>query len=251
MLVFDTKKQYEKLVSEGFEKYPNKRDLLILCKEWLVEGCNICDLKYKMSEFCEKYNSQFNYAKNEQLFLNVINQIVKEQENGIAFEFNSKIKIYKEELDKINSLKTIELRKVAFIIVCLAKWRNANYIYLNSGSSIKLKDIFNLSKIKETGKQQQLYLHMLNETGFIDVQLKPLLKIFIPCIGENSEIELEINVSDDMIDEYVNLNLPHCERCGKVYEKHSNKQKYCPDCAKEVIKEQKLSYWNKTRKIEN
>ena len=251
MLVFDTNKQYNKLMEFGFEKYPNRRDLLILCKEWIKEDSNFDTLLESMKNFCQKWNSQFNYAKSESLFLSVINQIQKEQICGVSFEFNSNIKIYKTEIDEINELKDLSLMKVAFIIICLAKWRNVNYIYINTGSSIKVKDIFNLAGIKETGKHQQEILHKLNDIGFIDVQLRPLLKVFVPCIVDNEEVALEFNVCDSMIDYFLEYILPHCERCGKAYEKHNNKQKYCPECAKEVAREQKLTYWNKTRKIEN
>ena len=250
MLVFDTNKQYNKLICNGFEKYPNRRDLIILCKEWLNNGTDISQLKQKMIEFCEKWNTQFNYAKYEQLFLNVISHIKKEQENGVAFEFNSNIKIYKKELASIKGFEKLELQKIAFIILCLAKWRNANYIYLNSGSSIKLKDIFTLSNIKCTKKEQMDYLYQLNLLGFIDVQLKPLLKVFIPCMQNDDELEFEFKISDNMINEYIEHTLPHCEKCGNIFEKKNNKQKYCCECAKIVLREQKLKYWNKTRKIE-
>lgn len=250
MLVFDTKKQYNKLILSGFEKYPNRRDLTILCKEWLNNGTDILQLKQKMMTFCKNWNSQFNYAKYEQLFLNVISHIKKEQENGVGFEFNSNIKIYKKELLTIKSLQKLELQKIAFIILSLAKWRNANYIYLDTGSSIKLKDIFTLCDIKSTKKQQMYYLFELNSVSFIDVQLKPLLKLFIPCIQNDDELEFEFEISDNMINEYIKYTLPHCEKCGNLFEKKNNKQKYCCECAKIVLKEQKLKYWNKTRKTE-
>lgn len=244
MLIFNKQKHYEKLMSEGFEKYPNKRDLLILCDIWMQKGISLSSLKDNIIDFCLKWNSEFNYAKNENLILSVIKEISKDKSEK-SFEFNTTIVFYESEINKIKEIKDKNLQKILFIMISLAKWRNANYIYLNSGSSIKLKDIFNLARLKFTGKQQKMALYQLNSAGYTDVQLKPLLKLFIPCIEQEGNEKLSFIISDDMIDEWLDITLPHCERCGKPFEKKSNKQKYCKECAKIVKNEQNRSYLQK------
>lgn len=240
MLVFDENVHYEKLINNGFEKYPNKRDLTILCKHWLDENNSLSDLelKDKMIAFCIKHNSQFNVARSENLLIKVLNGL-KEQP---SFEFNKNIIITKQEINTLKSIKNFKEQKVLFVIICLAKWRNANFIYLNEESTIKLQDIFSLANVKATKKEQLLLLHNLNEQGLIDVQLKPILKCFIPCINEQDEKVLEFTISDNMISEWLWFILPHCAKCNKPFEKNSNKQKYCKDCAKIVKNEQNKSY---------
>lgn len=245
MLIFDKDKHYEKLMAHGFEKYPNKRDLIILCEHWLKIGVAFDSLKCSIVDFCSKWNSQFNEAKNENLILSIIEQVKKNANNSNAFECNKNIIFYKQELDVVLRIKNRDMQKVLFIIIALAKWRNANYIYLNSESSIKLKNIFTLANIKATKKEQMMLLHELNENGFTDVQLKPLLKLFIPCIINDGEISLSFVISENMIVELLNLILPHCERCGSPFEKQSNKQKYCKACARIVKNEQNRSYLQK------
>lgn len=245
MLIFNEDAHYNHLMECGFEKYPNKRDLVILCEHWLANRLPLESLKDNIIDFCTKWNNQFNEAKNENLILSVIKQVKKNQENGKPFEYNKNIIFYKQELDTILCIKDRKMQKVLFIIISLAKWRNANYIYLNSASSIKLKDIFTLADVKATKKEQMMLLHELNENGFTDVQLKPLLKLLIPCIVNDGEIALSFVISENMIVELLNLILLHCERCGKPFEKQSNKQKYCKECARIVKNEQNRSYLQK------
>ena len=245
MLIFDNEKQYQNLINNGFEKYPNKRDLVILCEHWLKDGISVSDLRDNICDFCLHWNNQFNIAQNENLIFSVINQVKKNLDNKKPFENRKIIIFYKSELDTILEVKDKTIQRVLFVMICLAKWRNANYIYLNSGSSIKLKDIFYLADIKCSKKEQMMCLHKLNECGYTNVQLKPLLKFFIPCIVEDGEPALSFNISENMIDELLNITLPHCERCGKPYEKQGNKQKYCKNCARIVKNEQNREYLRK------
>ena len=234
MLIFNEYEQYNKLMNNGFEKYPNKRDLLILCKEWSRQGTDESQLIHDMIVFCKKWNSEFNSAKSEMLLMDTLKALKKQKENPPKFEFNKNIKIYKEEVDEIYNIKDKKLQKIAFVMVCLSKWRNANYIYLNSKSSISPKIICDLAGVKITAKQQKQYLHILNDIGFINVQLKPLLKCFIPCIKETPNIILNFEINDNMIFQWNNLVNPKCEMCGMPFDRITNNQKYCKSCAADI-----------------
>lgn len=245
MLIFDEKKHCEHLLANGFEKYPNKRDLTLLCEYWLSNGNSFDSLKSMMIDFCFTWNNQFSPAQNENLILSVLDNIKKVNEYGKTFENNKNIIFYKPELDVLLGIKDKYMQRVLFIMISLAKWRNANYIYLNSGSSIKLKDIFSFARIKCTKKEQTMYLHKLNVAGYTDVQLKPLLKIFMPCIVNEGNPILTFCISNEMLDELLNITLPHCEICQKPFEKQGNKQKYCKACAKMIKNQQNKSYLQK------
>ena len=238
MLVFDEEEQYINLITNGFEKYPNKRDLVILCNHWLRENeLSQEELKARMIDFCWKHNSQFNVAKSEGLIINVLNSLNKPN----SFSFNNEIKITNNEIQALKRIENIKEQKIAFVMICLAKWRNANFIYLNQGSSIKISDLFKLAEINASKKEQYKILHKLNEQGDIDVQLKPILKCMIPCIV-NEDIVIEFSINNNLILEWEKYFMPHCEKCGKPLTKTSNRQKYCADCAKKIKNEQIKSY---------
>lgn len=242
MLVFNNDEHFCKIMENGFEKYPNKRDLMILCEKWLENGAEFADLKGKMVEFCIKWNSQFNYAKSENLLLRVLKALEEKQcsENGFKFEKN--IKIYQNELDEIQKLPTYKMQKVAFVMICLAKWRNVNFLYFNNQNSLKLKDVFSLANVKCTGKEQNLYLYDLKCADFIDIQMRPLLKCFYPCICDSGEGVIQFEIDENLLRHWENYALPHCVKCGKPFEKGSNRQKYCKICAKKVKNEQNRGY---------
>lgn len=251
MLIFDKNKQYENLMNNGFETYPNKRDLQIVAEKWLDEGCAFDTLKSKLFSFCQKWNAQTNYAKVEPLILRVLEEISAEKDTN--FVFQNEVDFFVCEKELILSLSDDKMRRILFIMLCLAKWRNANYIYINSGSSIKIKDIFSLSGVKATQKEQLQILHKLNDLHVIDVQLKPILKIFIPFIvlaREAEPLEKTIRMSETMIDELLTYTLPHCARCGRPFIKRCNKQIYCKECREILDREQKLKYIHKIRGVE-
>lgn len=235
MLIFDEKQHFENLGKNGFEKYPNKRDLTCLCSGWISQGAQIKDLKFLMSNFCKQWNIKFNYAKNENLLLSVVDSFKNNENNKIRAHINNRILIYNSEIEIIKQLSGKKNQKVAFAILCLAKWRNSNYIYLNDSSSIHLKDVFSLVGLKDTNKNMNLILHSLNEQGFLDVQLKPIMKCFIPCIVKEGEKFLDFEISE----ENVKKNLLEiigckCEYCGNLFERIKNNQKYCAECGKKM-----------------
>lgn len=248
MLIFNNELHYKRLIENGFEKYPNKRDLVILCQEWLKEGYSKKELKSKMESFCQQWNSQFNYAKTEGLLLKVLMAVDKLENEPPKFVFNTNIVVFESEINKIKELKDKNLQKIAFIMVCLAKWKNSNFIYLNYDSTIKLKDIFDYAGIKATGKKQLELLHKLNLNNFVDCQLRPLGKFIIDCITNDGDVALSFKINEEMIQNWIDLVCPHCERCGKGFEKNSNKQKYCKECAKIVKNEQTLQIMREKRK---
>lgn len=247
-MIFDNDKQFYNLIENGFEKYPNKRDLTILCEKWLNDGISFDDLKDKMVEFCVNFNSQFNYAKSENLLLRVLDGIKKKETDGVPFIFQKNIKIYRSEIEKILELPNFKMQKVAFVMISLAKWRNANFLYFNSLNSLKLKDVFMLAGVKCTGKEQNLYLYELGQRGFCDMQMRPLLKCVYPCVVDCGDVGIEFEISDNLIENWEFYALPHCLNCGKPFEKHSNRQKYCKECAKVVKNEQNRSYLAKKGK---
>lgn len=249
MLIFDENKQYENLMNNGFAKFPNRRDLKILCKRWMADGVPFSGLKDNMIDFCTRFNSQFNYAKSEAMIVDVLNSLKEKTETTTSFEFCTNIVIFEEEIKKILEIKDKNQQKLLFVMISLAKWRNTNYIYLNSEGSIRLKDIFSLAGIVCTKKEQSMYLYGLNKAGYIDVQLRPLLKVVIPCTNQEGNKALSFTINDDMVEEWNKLVLPHCSRCDKPFERHSSTQKYCKDCHDEIEREHKRNYIHKIRGV--
>jgi len=235
MIIFNKETHYDKLMSRGFEKYINKRDLIILATHWVeIDNVPQNDIIERLIKFCTKWNSEFNAVKYENLLLSVVKLLNVSHE---TFSTNKQITFFRQEIDNISKIEDKNLQKVLFIIMCIAKWKNNTYIYLNNGNAMKLSDIFKLAGVKATGKQQELFLFKLNGYGFIKVNLKPLLKYDILCLKNIGEAVKAFDVSENMIEYFDELTIKNpitCQRCGKIIEKKVNNQKYCNKCSKEV-----------------
>lgn len=233
MIIFSEDEHYNNLMQNGFEKYPNKRDLTILGKRWLITGYKLSELKDKIIEYCKMFYSEFSPVKSE----NLINSVISTLESGeIPDYFNdTEIVLYSNEIERIKRIPNKDSQKVAFIILCLAKWNKSNNIYLNSKSLIKISDIFNLSQLKCSKKSQYAILKELSDNQFINVKMKPLLMCEIPVLqNENSGESYKARMSSNIIQVWYDIIYPHCCICGKGFEKKSNSQKYCKKCAIQI-----------------
>lgn len=238
MIIFNQHEQYENLIKNGFEKYPNFRDLMILAKEWkFVENMEPKDIKTRLIGFCNSKVDNFDEAKSQELIKNVIEKLKKTQNYT---ELPLKLVFFKGELDQILQVVNKEWRKIIFIFCCLCKLKRSNGIYLNSSNTIKLSDIFDLCGIKKTKKAQEHTLFELNKAGYLDVSLKPLLKYTPFCLLEDGEVDFEVEPSPNLILELQKRDNPTyltCEKCGKSFLKTSNRAKYCKECGVEIHRE--------------
>lgn len=231
MILFNEQEHINNLLNNGFQKYPNQRDLILLCKYWLDKGIDYCDLKDNMIEFCYRFNNKFNYPKNENLIMSVLE--IMQSENLPKYFYDNNVTINTIILEEIKKIPDTEAQKIAFVILCLAKWKNNDYIYLNNSSTIKISEIFKLANIQCTKENQYKILNKLYLCGFLNIQLKPILKCFIPLLQNNYDIcnEITFIIDNNLIQVWYDYIYPHCLCCGKGFEKKSNSQKYCRKCA--------------------
>lgn len=235
MIVFNQKTQYDNLMENGFEKFPNFRDLSILAKEWLfVEKMSIDEIRGRLIEFCVEKSPKFK----EETIREIVSKVIKKLESTEVYtELPEKLVFYKEEKDAILNIPNKEWQKIIFIFCCLSKLKKSDGIYLNSQSAIKLSDIFDLCKIKKAKSQQEIYLYNLNKANLLTVDLKPLLKYHPTCLKSEGEVAFEFEPSANMINELLKLdekNIKKCVRCGKEVLKGSNRTKYCKECYRRV-----------------
>lgn len=200
MLIFDSKIHYDNLILNGFEQYPNKRDLIILATYWLKNNIVSYEtLKDYMIFFCKKCNSQFNLIKSEKLILSVMDAI-QNGKNAMPENFYSKkINFTEKELNLIKKMNDSNSQSILFVIMSLCKWYRADYLYFNSNSSLQIGELFDFAGIKKTKKQQLEILHHLNDSGYISINLKPLLKCDVLVLDGNSFPKYTFVIDRDMI----------------------------------------------------
>ncbi|WP_133014927.1 hypothetical protein [Clostridium cuniculi] len=171
--------------------------------------------------------------------------------------YNNEVVLFKEELDFIKNVgglsgvKDIEIEKILFIMLVLAKSSGSEWVNYSS------RDIFKLSRFKYRQKsdiqavQREKLIYdlahytngqILNVTNF---GTSPSIKLLF-CKDEGIEeikIKIDIKSIENIVVEYLKWrnkeNYTYCIECGKEIKIKSNRQQYCSKCFKILRKDYK------------
>lgn len=177
-----------------------------------------------------------------------------------SFKAIDDIAIYRSELDFIQSIGDIRLEKIAFVLLCVAKY---DHYYSDSSDywvNRSISSTFKLARVHVTAKEQpklfrELYLTgafvTSNRVGDVNQRL-----LFVSD-GVDDEIVLALNENDYKELAYLYLfykngfdGYVHCEKCGRLTKKRSNNQKLCRECAKIVHRKQKTDSERRRRGVD-
>ena len=160
-----------------------------------------------------------------------------------------KICVTKSEIEKIESLNGKQLRRLAFTLLCLAKyWLEINP---NCDGWVNNKDneIMAMANINTSIKRQGLMYWTLRECGLIQFSKKVDNTSVRVCFIDNTdEVLYEVIDFRNLGYQYLKLNgEPYfeCQNCG-ITSKYNNPvrsrmQKYCKSCASEVALQQRIN----------
>lgn len=152
------------------------------------------------------------------------------------------VQITRSELDTIASLNGIQIKRLAFTLLCLSKYwtmRNADCDYWVCTED---REIMRIANIKTSVKRQCLMYHELKELGLIRLPRKVDGKNVRVCFAnEDDEVLLRVtdfrNIGFQYL-KYIGEPFFCCENCGIVTKidnpKCGRRQKYCGDCAVKI-----------------
>ena len=154
--------------------------------------------------------------------------------------------------EDIRSLKSLRLERLAFTLLCIAKFCNQRNPNNNDWVCRQHKEIFKLAAIPATNMTQALMLNELYEAGMIGLSKKVTnTNIRVLYIDENSKVALAISDFRELGYEYMNYigknRYIRCAECGRLVPAKSNNKKYCKNCAAQVQAIQKAE-WQKENK---
>lgn len=188
---------------------------------------------------------------------NTIEKAFKSAQKNTAINIES-IPIYAEELDVIGKLKSVQLQRLAFTLLCLSKYWNIirckdNY-WVNSPNS----EIMKLANIKTSFKNQCILYNHLYEQGLIELSKKVDNTNVRVCFAHgNGEPVMNITDFRNLGYQYMYYrggDFIECENCGlitKISSKDGNKrkQRYCPECATEIMLKQNVESVMRLRNV--
>lgn len=167
------------------------------------------------------------------------------------------VRITKKEMKKIDEIQGKQIRRLAFTLLCLAKYYDI--VNPNSDHWVNSEDneIMRMANISTSIRRQSDMFHQLWKLGLIQFSRKV----------DNTNVRmLFVDDSNDtalMVTDFRNLGYQYlmyhgdpffiCENCGIVTKiKHpeaGRRQKYCPNCAKEIQLQQIVNSVMQKRKV--
>ena len=233
----------EKMIqSKNIGRKPSET-LCRVARYYLDAGYKKSDVRKKLDVFllqCEpdaslpKWSSALDYA-------------VSKASKYKAIDIQS-IKITKPELERISNLEGKQIKRLAFTLLCLAKyWHivvpNGDY-WVNTPDN----EIMAMANINTSIKRQSMMYWILREKGMIQFSKKVDNTNVKVCFIEDGEIAIEIsdfrNIGYQYL-KYYGEPFFECINCGITVKYNDpvkgRKQKYCKSCASEIAMQQRVN----------
>lgn len=159
------------------------------------------------------------------------------------------VSVTKPEMDRIDSLSGKQVRRLAFTLLCIAKYMHAVSENTNYWVSTPDNEIMKMANISTSIKRQSGMFGQLKDTGLIRFS-KQIDNLSVQVLfSEDGEEILRITDFRNLGYQYMKYHgEPYfeCSNCG-VTEKIKNPSrgrppKYCPKCAAEIQTRQKVNY---------
>lgn len=195
--------------------------------------------------------SEFAYQKD---ILGCIRDVAKTQWKNI-----DAISVTKSEIDTILALDDIRKQKIAFVLLCTAKYRDAYNDNNNHKTDISVTDLYKMARVVLPQKDRSVFLHFLIQEGLVEKHTFAGVKnkkVLFVSDNVDDEVVLSLHEIDflelayvymDYVDNHIGYS--HCEKCGRMIKNSKTKpRKYCEECSKEVLTEQKRLWAEKNRK---
>lgn len=152
------------------------------------------------------------------------------------------------EMESINAQKGKTVKKLAFTLLCLAKYRNIVSPNSDSWVNNKESDIMSMANISASARQQAAMYRTLRDSGLIRFSKKIDNTSVRVCFIRDGKTALKIT-------DFRNLGYQYLKYCGEPYTvcqycgittkisspDKGKKQKYCKSCAVEVAMKQRVN----------
>lgn len=167
--------------------------------------------------------------------------------------------ITRSEMETVDKLQSAQLRRLAFVILCCAKFWNTVNPKNQSWVNTPDRDMMAMANLRPSiARQNELYAS-LHDLGLIEFakRVDSLNCRATFCSDHNDDVVMEITDFRNLGFQYLQYhggNFIKCQNCGvttKVNGKHSGGKKYCAECANAIQIQQIVSHTKRKRMHEN
>lgn len=230
------RRRAEDILSSAQETTNPIHNVYLLSRYYYAQGMR----QKEVLEKIEDYLRQFPFLVLPKWQRTVDKIVAKAKGKGlIEIEY---VGITEKELAEIAKLRKESLKKLAFTLLCIAKYFNTIRPENNSWVNTPDKDVFRMSDIRtlDCKRQQKLIreLYLLGLIGYSKVVDNVNLQVLF--VDVETEPVLHIYQFDDLGYQYLECigdpSIVHCKCCGKLIKKTSCRKDYCDECAVEARK---------------
>lgn len=212
--------------------YNHFQSLCLLAKHYLyTENMNAVQIEKELIDFIDK-KTKIKYIPSK-WNISISRAIAKAKKQPQVMIEN--VIITKSEMNKIQQLDTVHLQRVAFTLLCLAKYHNQVFDKNNNWTNCSLVELFKLSNVSNKKYYERLDLiRTLYQKGYIKYSQKNTnTNICVDFIDNNSDSEVFITDMRELGKQYMQYcgdRYIKCESCGKLFRPKTNNSKFCKDC---------------------
>ena len=148
-----------------------------------------------------------------------------------------KIEINKSEIQLIQELTSKPLQRLAFTLLCVAKYHNQLFDKNNNWVNYQMYQIFKLAGVANRTQAERLcMLNELYKLNMIKYSKKNTnTNVCVNYILDDDEIAIELHNMQELGKEYslyCGEKYIRCEKCGILFRSSSNNSKYYKNCGK-------------------
>lgn len=187
------------------------------------------DVFWEIVDFMAQNYNGFMY----QGYINTINKDINKAYKYKIKDVNT-INITKREMDKIMSLNDIRKEKIAFVILALAKYQNAESQRDNDTFYAKTSEIFKFARVVIPAKDRDLYFGFAYKEGLLKQNFSIGYNALTAAFVDHDEDEVILTLDEyDYLElayaflNYKNGGYKRCDVCGRWFKAKSNSAKYC------------------------
>lgn len=157
------------------------------------------------------------------------------------------IEITKPEMERIDALEGKQIRRLAFTLLCLAKYWDVVNPQGDHWVNSKDSEIMRMANINTSIKRQSLMYFNLNEAGMVQFSKKvdnTNVRVCFITPGETAMVVTDFRNLGYQYLKYHGEPYFECQNCGITVKSESatgRKQKYCKECAVEIHMKQTVN----------
>lgn len=241
----DEREYAEAILSSGMSVKKPAEALSVLSRYFYSQGMNQSEISKELENYMIRANEDASLPK----WQSTIEKYARSAGKYKLVEIDH-ISITKKEFDTISKIHSVPLQRLAFTLLCIAKFYNASSSSNNNWVNKPDKEFFKLANIQTSCLKQSLMINDLYTMGLIGYsKVVDNTNINVKFVDNKGVAELDVFDFRNLGNQYMRYKgfgkFVECESCGLVIRKTNNRLKYCKECAVEIDRKKSISRWKK------